>query len=465
MRIEPVILAPAGTGRDGRDNKTLGTGPVVRHMARRKPPLHAVHEDRGARFTDFGGWDMPVEFDSIRTEHSAVREAAGIFDVSHMGEVEVAGPDATTLMQRLTTNDVTALDPGDSQYAAITDAEGIMLDDTVVYRLPDGTPAGEAADGRVAAGRNGDEPAYLFIPNAGHDDEAYARWVEYRDEHALDADVELTTGEWAMFAVQGPDAPGLLFEATEVGSKGIESTAGGADAAAVRDLAKFEATHAAVAGVESWVARTGYTGEAGFEVLCPTPDAEAVWGAFDCQPCGLGARDTLRMEAGFLLSGQDFDPDEEPRTPYDARIGFAVKLDTEFVGRDALLVLPFEGVDETFVGVRLLDRGVPRGGYTVTDGTGRDADGADRDAHDGADNEADDETEDGEADDETEDGEAATGAEIGHLTSGTMSPTLNEPIGLGYLRSEYADAGERVGVVVRGEEKRAEVVIPPFIDT
>ncbi|MDB9253571.1 glycine cleavage system aminomethyltransferase GcvT [Halorubrum ezzemoulense] len=393
-------------------------------MTDRLPPLHDAHDARGAKFTDFGGWQMPVEFDSIRTEHAAVRESVGVFDVSHMGEIEVAGPDATELMNRLTTNDVRALDPGDSQYAAITNGEGVMLDDTVVYRLPDGTPAGEGAASLAAleSDHGGDldapsgDPAYLFVPNAGHDGQMADRWTAHRDEWGLDATVANATGDWAMLAVQGPDAADALDQATPRDR--------------VVDLSKFEAAVAAVAGVESWVARTGYTGEDGFEVMCPAADAGAVWEAFvdatrEAQPCGLGARDTLRTEMGFLLSGQDFDPEGEPRTPYEARIGFVVKLDTEFVGRDALEVQKEQGVDEKFVGVRLSERGVPRGGYAVTDG------------------------------DLTR---------VGKLTSGTMSPTLDEPIGLGYLHESYADAGTEVSVVVRGDEKRAEVVVPPFLD-
>jgi aminomethyltransferase len=392
-------------------------------MTDRLPPLHETHEARGAKFTDFGGWQMPVEFDSIREEHAAVREAVGVFDVSHMGEVEVAGPDATTLMNRLTTNDVAALDPGDSQYAAITNEEGVMLDDTVVYRLPDGVEAGSGAAALAGMDRDLDagegDPAYLFVPNAGHDEQMADRWTDYRDEADLDATVANATADWAMLAVQGPDAADAVDEATP--------------ADRVVGLSKFEATVAAVAGVDGWVARTGYTGEDGFEVMCPTESVEGVWSAFvgdetagpAAQPCGLGARDTLRTEMGYLLSGQDFDPENEPRTPYEARIGFVVKLDTEFVGRDALERQREEGFDERFVGVRLLDRGVPRGGYAVTDG------------------------------DLTR---------VGRLTSGTMSPTLDEPIGLGYLHERYAEPGTEVSVVVRGDEKRAEVVIPPFLD-
>ncbi|ACM56832.1 glycine cleavage system aminomethyltransferase GcvT [Halorubrum lacusprofundi] len=389
-------------------------------MSDRRTPLHEVHEERGAKFTDFGGWQMPVEFASISEEHAAVRDSLGVFDVSHMGEIEVSGPDATRLMNRLTTNDVTALDPGDSQYAAITNEDGVMLDDTVVYRLPDGIEAGDGAGALAGLDRDLDagagDPAYLFVPNAGHDEQMYDRWVDYRDSEGIDAAVANATDDWAMLAVQGPDAADALDDATPTDR--------------VVDLSKFEATVAAVDEVDSWVARTGYTGEDGFEVMCPAGDAETVWGAFvdaprDAQPCGLGARDTLRIEMGFLLSGQDFDPETEPRSPYEARIGFIVKLDTEFVGRDALEAQKEEGVDEQFVGIRLLERGVPRNGYAVTDG------------------------------DLTR---------IGQLTSGTMSPTLDEPIGLGYLHERYVEPGTEVSVVVRGDEKRAEVVIPPFID-
>jgi len=154
-------------------------------MPLRTPPLRDLHADRGAKFTEFGGWDMPVEFGSIRTEHEAVRQSAGLFDVSHMGEVVVSGPDATALVDRLVTNDVAALDAGEAVYAAITDAEGIMHDDTVVYRLPEGETHRAA----------GEAPAYLFVPNAGHDEWAHERWCDYRDEWGLDATVENVTDE------------------------------------------------------------------------------------------------------------------------------------------------------------------------------------------------------------------------------------------------------------------------------
>jgi len=385
----------------------------------RLPPLYDVHEDRGARFTDFGGWQMPVQYDSIREEHAAVREAVGIFDVSHMSEIEVSGPDATALMNRLTTNDVAALEPGDAQYAGITTEDGILLDDTVVYRLPDGTEAGSASVAisnlDVGLREPSGDPAYLFVPNAGHDDEMLARWADHRGAGEFDATVANTTDAWAMVAVQGPAAADVMDQA--ITNEGA--------AVSVDSLSPFQATVAPVADVPSWVARTGYTGEDGFEIVCPAAEVKAVWNAFDAQPCGLGARDTLRMEMGFLLSGQDFDPDDEPRTPYEAGIGFVVDLDTPFVGRDALAAARADEDEprEAFTGVRLHDRGVPRAGYAVTDGDG---------------------------------------TRIGTLTSGTMSPTLGEPIGLGYVEAPHAEPGTDVAVVVRGDQKTAVVTAPPF---
>lgn len=379
----------------------------------RTSPLHSLHEDRGARFTEFGGWNMPVQFESIRREHAAVRESAGTFDVSHMGQIAVAGRDATTLMNRLTTNDVTRLEPGDAQYAAITDEEGIMLDDTVVYRLPPETSIGD----------EGGDPGYLFVPNAGNDGGLTDRWKRHRKAWGLDAEIQNATGDWAMIAVQGPDA--------------VERVAAVARED-VTTLDRFEIGATTIEDVECLIARTGYTGEDGFEVLAPWDDADAVWRAIETQPCGLGARDTLRIEAGFLLSGQDFDPDTEPRTPSEAGIDFAVSLDTEFVGREALDRRRTAGFDERFTGIRLLERGVPRNGYAIVDAIV----------------------------DATADGNAGADAErqtVGHVTSGTMSPTLKEPIALGYVATDVA-IGDRVGVRIRGETKAGEVVQPPFVE-
>ncbi|WP_339103448.1 glycine cleavage system aminomethyltransferase GcvT [Haloterrigena salinisoli] len=373
-------------------------------MPLQTPPLRGLHDERGAKFTEFGGWDMPVEFDSIRSEHAAVREAVGIFDVSHMGQIHVTGPDATELMQRLTTNDVTRLHVGDSQYATITDEDGVIIDDTVVYRLPNETDDGARAD-------EDGEPTYLFVPNAGTDESTHERWITYRNEWDLEATVDNRTDEYAMFAVQGPDAADLVDDVT---------------AESITKLDRFEAQYATVDGVDCWIARTGYTGEDGFELIVPWSEAEHVWSLFDCQPCGLGARDTLRIEAGLLLAGQDFDRESDPRTPYEAGIGFTVALETEFVGRDALAEIEREGVEEELVGFQLIDRGVPRHGYDITNTDSR---------------------------------------VIGTVTSGTMSPSLEQPIGLGYVPVEYAEPGTTLQVVVRGQSKKARVETTPFIDT
>ncbi|WP_440764850.1 glycine cleavage system aminomethyltransferase GcvT [Natronorubrum sp. DTA7] len=367
-------------------------------MPLQTPPLRGVHADRGAKFTEFGGWDMPVEFDSIRTEHEAVRDDVGIFDVSHMGQIHVTGPDATELMQRLTSNDVGRLAVGDSQYAAITDEEGHIIDDTVVYRLPDDDEA---------VG----EPTYLFVPNAGTDESTHERWIGYRNEWDLEATVDNRTDEYAMFAVQGPNAADLVADVTE------ES---------VTDLSRFEARYGTIDDVRCWIARTGYTGEDGFELIVPWSAATEIWSLFDCQPCGLGARDTLRIEAGLLLAGQDFDLESNPRTPYEAGIGFTVDLATEFVGRDALEQVNEDGVEERLVGFQLIDRGVPRHGYDITNTEGR---------------------------------------VVGTVTSGTMSPSLEKAIGLGYVPTEYAEPGTTLQVVVRGQSKKARVETTPFIDT
>ena len=363
-------------------------------MTLRTPPLASSHEARDATVTEFGGWEMPVEFDSIRTEHESVRERVGKFDVSHMGEIVVSGPDADELMNRLTSNDVRTVDAGAAQYAAITDSDGTILDDTMLYRLPESR-----------------DEEFLFVPNAGNDVAMEERWESHRDEWGLDATVENRTDEYAMIAVQGPDSPDLVAEAT-----GDESLA---------ELGRFAATDAAVAGSECLLARTGYTGEDGFEVIFPWADAEAVWEAFDCQPCGLGARDTLRMEAGLLLAGQDFDSDENPRNPYEAGIGFAVDTDTEFVGRDALAAVEESGPDERLAGFELDERAVARHGYEIRN---------------------------------------TEGEAIGTVTSGTMAPYLNTPIGLGYVPTEYTEPGTEVAVVVRGEAKDAHIRALPFYE-
>jgi aminomethyltransferase len=369
----------------------------------RQPPLADVHEAAGARTTEFGGWSMPVRFTSIGEEHEAVRCEAGIFDVSHLSRITVGGPDAATHMDRLTTNDVTALVPGDAQYACICREDGVILDDTVVYRLADDV-------GSMAAGE------YLFMPNAGKDEAMVDRWRDHAAAFGLTATVESHTAEQAMVAVQGPDAPSLVADASS----------GSGDGPAIDEMERWRSRTATVHGVECLAARTGYTGEDGFELVCDASDAEALWSGFvDDQavtPCGLGARDTLRLEAGLLLSGQDFDPADEPRTPHEAGLEFALALDAgDFCGRDTLRDATEPA--ERLVGLELDERAVPRHGHDVL----------------------------------------ADGEAIGHVTSGTISPCFDVPIALAYLDREYATAGAHVGVSIRDRTIDGTVVDRRFL--
>ncbi|SEP01081.1 aminomethyltransferase [Halogranum amylolyticum] len=362
-------------------------------MSLRKPPLYQAHLDAGAEFTDFGGWEMPVKYDTISTEHAAVRDSVGIFDVSHMSEVKVSGTDATELMNRLTSNDVRDLDRGDAQYSCILNEDGIIIDDTVVYSYPD-------------------ENAYLFVPNAGHGEQMVDRWSKYSRQLGLQVSVENKTEEMGLVAVQGPDA----IEIVENRSRD-----------SITDLGRFSMAQTAIEGVECLIARTGYTGEDGVEIFFDTTDSEEMWKSFsDVPACGLGARDTLRLEAGLLLSGQDFDPKSEPRTPLEAKLSFVVDLSKpRFVGQDALKALEENGVEEKLVGLHLNERGIPRNGYEVTD----------------------------------------EGESIGHVTSGTMSPTLNEPIALAYVDSDKADENQSVEVQIRGRAVPATIVNHRFLSS
>jgi aminomethyltransferase len=362
---------------------------ILYHVTSRKSPLHDRHAESGAEFTDFGGWDMPISFDGIRTEHASVRESVGLFDVSHMGRLAVGGPDARELVGRLTTNDVGALEPGHAQYSCLLRTDGVVLDDIVVYDHPT-------------------EPEFVLVPNAGHDDETASRFREYAEEWSLDVTVANRTATTAMVAVQGPNAAESVDAAT---------------ADQVGGLGRFEVAETAVGGADCLVARTGYTGEDGFELVFPADEAETVADAFaSVHRCGLGARDTLRLEAGLLLSGQDFDPESEPRTPAEAGLSFVVDLETEFVGREAIAAE--KSVDERLVGMTVEERGIARHGYPVR------------------------------SDDE----------EVGHVTSGTMSPTLDVAIALGYVETDYATEGTAVEVVVRDRPVRATITDRRFLE-
>jgi aminomethyltransferase len=333
---------------------------------------------------------MPVQYPTgITTEHQAVRTATGLFDVSHMGEFEVRGAQAADLIQYLTSNDVSKLDVGQAQYSTLLTERGTVLDDLIVYRRDD---------------------HFLLVVNAGGRERDLA-WIR---QHAGDFDAEIVdrSDEIALLALQGPAAERMLQPLTETD---------------LASLAYYRFREGRVAGIDALISRTGYTGEAGFELYVPSENGAQLWrslleaGAADgLLPVGLGARDALRLEMGYILYGTDLD---ETRTPLEAGLGWVTKLDKgEFLGREALVEQKAQGVAERLVGFKLLERGFPRKGYEIQ-----------RD-----------------------------GVRVGEVTSGIVSPSLGHGIGLGYVAADAAKAGTRLDVVIRNQTATAEVVRPPF---
>ena len=356
----------------------------------RRTPLHDVHVSLGAKMVPFGGYEMPLSYPAgIAAEHRAVRERVGVFDVSHMGEFEVSGPDRNAFVQRVTPNDVGALKPGQAQYSALLTPQGTFVDDCLVYRFED----------RV-----------MLVVNAAN----LATDWDYIVAQKRGANVRLRdiSAETGLLAVQGPGAEALLAPLTRLG---------------VGMVPYYHFVQGAVAGIQCFVSRTGYTGEDGFELYCRAGDLETLWhalvGAGRAEPCGLGARDTLRLEAGYPLYGSDID---DTVTPYEAGLGWIVKLDkgVDFTGLAALKRQKLDGVTRRLVGFKVTEpRLVARHGYDVfLDGTAVDV-----------------------------------------VRSGTVTPTVNGAIGMTYLPVARAKAGSRFTIDVRGTRAPAEVVPLPFV--
>jgi aminomethyltransferase len=355
--------------------------------------LYPQHEAAGARFTGFGGWDMPVRYGSIIEEHNAVRQGAGLFDLSHMGELHVVGSEAAQGLASALVTDPGRLALGRAHYSMICQADGGVIDDLIVYRT--------AAD------------AFMVVPNASNSD-TVADLLRQRLA-GFDATLEDATLRTSLVAIQGPAAAGILASQTEL------------DLGPIR---YYSFTEAVVAGVPALVARTGYTGEDGFELFVGWEDGPIVWDALlgadageGLLPCGLGARDTLRLEAGMPLYGNELD---RATTPYEANLGRVVKLDRDgdFVGRAALQERSDGPLARRLVGLVLRERGVARHGYPVR------RPGEDRD--------------------------------IGVVTSGSHSPTLGESIAMAYVPPSEATAGTMLDVAVRSSAIPAEVVELPF---
>ena len=364
----------------------------------RRTQLYEVHL-RIAKMTAFAGFEMPLYYKDISPEHLAVRNSVGIFDISHMGRVIVTGTDSEQFLNYVITNDVSTLQPNAAQYSVMCNENGGIMDDFVVYRI--------------------EKEKFLVVFNAGNREKDY-NWL-VRQSRSYKVGVEEVSDDVAMFAVQGLNAAKTLQQIC------------------TEDLSlvgRFKCGKARLADIEVFLARTGYTGEDGFEVfvwnapLTKTDNAVKLWNAilekgkkWGIEPCGLGARDTLRLEAGLCLYGNDID---ESTTPLEAALGFVVKLQKErFIGREALVKQKTEGPKRRRVGVRMMDSGIPRPGYEIL---------------------------------------AETGERIGLLTSGTFSPLLKHGIGMGYVDAAQALEGKRVRVKIRDKMTSGQIAAFPLYD-
>ncbi len=345
-----------------------------------RSPLHDVHAGLGARFVDFGGWEMPVQYEGVIAEHLAVRQAAGVFDVSHLGRFSVAGPGSTELLRTQLCNDITNVGPGRAQYTMALNGQGGVEDDIIVWRRA--------------------EESYWVMPNGTN---ATAITGRFTASAAPGVEVESVQESTVLLAVQGPDALALVSDVLGSAPK------------------RFRVAEGEFAGHPLVMAGTGYTGERGAEVAVPAVAGDALWRALSragAVPCGLGARDTLRLEMGYPLWGQDLDP---ATTPLEAGLEWVVDFDHEFVGRDALVSQRDGGVTKTLIGFAMEDRRIPRRGYPLR-----------------------------------------AGGASGEVTSGNYSPVLEQGIGMGYV-SPAAAAGDPVEVEVRGTPAPARRMDPPFV--
>lgn len=360
--------------------------------ALRNTPLNHVHEQLGATFTEFAGWRMPLRYSGDIAEHNAVRNSAGLFDLTHMGEIRITGRQAAEAMDYALLANASAIRVGRARYTMLCDVEGGVLDDLIVYRL--------------------DEQEFLVVANAANAaviSDSLAKRVRY-----FDAKHEDVSDDFALLAIQGPNAAAILA--------GLTTT----DLDEVRYFAGYSSR---VAGKDVLLARTGYTGEDGFELFTSPSDAPAVWQALfeagaehDLKPTGLACRDTLRLEAGMPLYGHELSTE---LTPFHANLGRLVKLDKpgDFVGKDALSLVAPQPTERTLVGLRGEHRRAPRHGYRVLDGEG---------------------------------------AEIGTVTSGAPSPTLGHPIAMAYVDRDSAEPGTQLQVDIRGTAVPVTVVEMPF---
>ena len=359
----------------------------------KKTALCGVHEALGAKMVPFAGYLMPVQYSGVIDEHNTVRNAVGMFDVSHMGEFIVRGPGALDLIQKVTTNDASVLVPGKVQYSCMPNGKGGIVDDLLVYRM-----------------EHGDDKHYVLVVNASNIDKDWA-WIN--SQNTFDAQLENISDHMSLLAVQGPKAVDTL--------KGFFNE----DIAA---MPYYTAMYAEMKGVGLvLISTTGYTGAGGYEVYMPNPLAGKAWDAImaagaphGIKPAGLAARDTLRLEMGFCLYGNDID---DTTSPIEAGLGWITKFTKDFVDSDTFKAQKEGGVTRKLVAFEMIDRGIPRHDHPIVD---------------------------------------ANGSVIGKVTSGTQSPSLNKAIGMGYVPVASAKVGSEIYIDVRGKALKAQVVKLPF---
>lgn len=357
-------------------------------MELKRTLLYDTHVALGAKMVEFSGWEMPVQYKGILEEHRAVRNAAGLFDIDHMGQVRVTGPDALPFLQNLLTANFADMEINTAKYAVMCYADGTCVDDTFVYRL---------------------ENEWMVVVNAGNRDKDNA-WMAAQAS-GFNVTLKDVSEEFYMLAFQGPLAEQVLQQ--------VESFD-------LADLKYHAAREFSINGERGILARTGYTGEDGFELFIPFAYGKHVWDAIldagkdkGVQPIGLGARDSLRFEAKFALYGHEIDANT---TPIEAALGWACDLNKSFVGRDALLKQKLEGAKKKLVGFEMLERGIARNGYEI----------------------------------------ASNGKVVGYVTSGMPAPTLEKNIGLGYVPPELAKLGTEFDILIRGKATKARVIKTPF---
>lgn len=352
--------------------------------------LTHVHEGLGAKMVPFAGYNMPVQYEGVTVEHETVRNGVGVFDVSHMGEFIISGPNALALIQKVTSNDASTLTIGRAQYSCLPNDNGGIVDDLIVYKMK--------------------EEQYLLVVNASNIDKDW-NWISSKND--VGADMRNVSEDYSLLAIQGPKAVEAMQSLTSV------------DLSAIKYYHFEVADFAGVSDVI--ISATGYTGSGGFEIYVKNDQVEALWNkvfeagaAFGIKPIGLAARDTLRLEMGFCLYGNDIN---DTTSPLEAGLGWITKFTKDFTNSEALKKQKEEGVTRKLVGFELTERGIPRHDYEITDKDGN---------------------------------------VIGIVTSGTMAPSLNKGIGLGYVPAEYAAEGSQIFIRIRKNDIPAQVVKLPF---